>query len=107
VSHKAAWTRRISVNLAQRLAAARQQPHRLPLEFIRELATRYTHLNRHSPDSCRVVRQFAPFPRFRQSCAVGAAYRWGWNEPAPSRALKIAEFSVIEAHLSREFGSDA
>jgi hypothetical protein len=23
--------------------------------------------NRHSPDSCRVVRQFAPFPRFRHS----------------------------------------
>jgi len=63
--------------------------------------------NRHSPDSCRVVRQFAPFPRFRQSCAVGAGCRWGWNEPAACRALKITEFSVIEAHLSREFGSDA
>src|ERR1700730_5659386 len=62
---------------------------------------------RHSPDSCRVVRQFAPFPRFRQSCAVGAGCRWGWNEPAACRALKITEFSVIEAHLSREFGSDA
>src|ERR1700704_2237953 len=30
-------------NLAQRPAAARQQPHRLPLEFIRELTTRGTH----------------------------------------------------------------
>ena len=65
------------------------------------------HISRHSPDSCRVIRQFAPFPRFRQSCAVGASCRWGWNEPAPCRALKIAEFSVIEAHLFREFGSDA
>jgi hypothetical protein len=26
----------------------------------------------------------------------------GWNEPAPCRALKIAEFSVIEARLSCE-----
>src|SRR5262249_40607916 len=64
-------------------------------------------LNRHSPDSCRVVRQFAPFPPFRQSCAAGAGCRWGWNEPASCRALKIAEFSVIEARLSLEFGSDA
>ena len=47
------------------------------------------------------------FRRFRQSCAVGAGCRWGRNEPASCRALKIAEFSVIEAHLSREFGSDA
>jgi hypothetical protein len=31
----------------------------------------------------------------------------GMNEPAACRALKITEFSVIEAHLSREFGSDA
>src|ERR1700730_17309162 len=30
-------------NLAQRPATARQQPHRLPLEFIRELTTRCTH----------------------------------------------------------------
>src|ERR1700724_2629067 len=30
-------------NLAQRPAAARQQPHRLPPEFIRELTTRCTH----------------------------------------------------------------
>ena len=29
-------------------------------------------LHRHPPDSCRAVRQFAPFPRFGQSCAVGA-----------------------------------
>jgi hypothetical protein len=41
-----------------------------------------------------------------RSCAVGAGCRWGRNESAPCRALKIAEFSVIEAHLSREFGSD-
>ena len=65
------------------------------------------HCHRHSPDSCRVVRQFARFRRFRQSCAVGAGCRWGRNEPASCRALKIAEFSVIEAQLSREFGSDA
>jgi hypothetical protein len=63
-------------------------------------------LNQHSPDSCRVVRQIAPFPSFRHSCAVGAGCRWGWNEPAPCRALKIAEFFLIEARLSREFGSD-
>src|ERR1700731_3733365 len=30
-------------NLAQRPAAARQQPHRLPLELIRVLATQCTH----------------------------------------------------------------
>src|ERR1019366_5153286 len=30
-------------NLAQRPTAARQQPHRLPLEFLRELTTRCTH----------------------------------------------------------------
>jgi hypothetical protein len=75
--------------------------------YVRYLLKYPGDLNRHSPDSCRVVRQFAPFPRFRQSCAVGASCRWGWKEPAPCRALKIAEFSVIEAHLFREFGSDA
>jgi hypothetical protein len=64
-------------------------------------------INRHSPDSLRVARQFTPFPCFREACAVGAGFRWGWDEPAPCRASKIDEFSVIEAHLSREFGSDA
>ena len=36
-------------NLAQRPAAARQQPHRLSLEFIRELTTRCTH---QTPSCC-------------------------------------------------------
>jgi hypothetical protein len=31
----------------------------------------------------------------------------GMERAGACRALKIAEFSVIEAHLSREFGSDA
>ena len=53
---------------------------------------------------------FANLLRFRVSgnpAPLARAVRWGWNEPAACRALKITEFSVIEAHLSREFGSDA
>jgi hypothetical protein len=50
------------------------------------------HINRHSPDSCRVGRQFAPFPR-------GAGCRWDGTSRRHAERLKIAEFSVIEAHF--------
>ena len=56
---------------------------------------------RYSPDSRRIARQFAPFPRFRQACAVGAASN-GENQPAPCRGSNFAEFFIIDAHLSHD-----
>jgi hypothetical protein len=61
------------------------------------------HLNRHSPDSCRIVREFAPFPRFGQSCAVGAGCRWGRNKSAPCRAPPIN----VNARARPETGNSA